>query len=663
MRKFSLLIVILCCSFFGVSSNPVDSLRLLLQAKNISDTTRVNILNDIADIFEERAVDSCVFYGKKGLELARSVNYLKGCGKAYNSIGSYYNGKGEYRLALTNFIEGYKTYEKLNDKRAMSNLMNSMGNTYMGINNTAKALDAYTKSYEIASLDSNKYMMGISSIGLGNMHLLHKNVTQALDYFLRAKTIFQNAPNALYPLAVSYTLIGNAFVELNQFDEAFINFKKAVEQLQTLNNTYGIAATYRVIGEAYKKQGDLNRSLEYFEKSFTIFTERKAYDDLKNVSLDISDVYKRKNNFEKALEYYTKYTGFKNSIFNTENNKQLLEVETKYQTGKKEQEIEVQKLKLKEQQFQRNALIVGVIVIILMLVLVYNRYSVKRKANTSLSKVNSDLELKNAIIEQKNVEITDSIKYARRIQNAILPSRERFYKELPESFIIFKPKDIVSGDFYWMETVLNTIGEKLVLFAAADCTGHGVPGALVSVICRDALNRAVKELGITDPGKVLDKVRELIVETFGQNETWNIHKNEVQDGMDISLCVLNTNTTQLQWAGANNPVWLLKKDAQVIIHIKGNKQPVGLNSNPLPFTTHVLDVNKNDKIYIFTDGVADQFGGPNGKKFKYKQLNEFLVLNDKNSMGAMAENLNRKFESWRGQLEQVDDVLIIGIKL
>jgi len=663
MSKFPLFILILVYSAFGVCSNPVDSLRILLTAKNITDTSRVNLLNAIADNFEESAADSCVYYGKKALELARSVNYLKGCGKAYNSIGSYYNGKGEYRLALANFIEGYKTYEKLNDKRAMSNLMNSMGNTYMGINNTAKALDAYTKSYEIASLDSNKYMMGISSIGLGNMHLLHKNATQALDYFLRAKTIFQKAPNALYPLAVSYTLIGNVFVELNQFDEAFINFKKAVEQLQTLHNTYGIAATYRVIGEAYKKQGDLNKSLEYFEKSFTVFTERKAYDDLKNVSLDISDVYKRKHNFEKALEYYTKYTGFKDSIFNTENNKQLLEVETKYQTGKKEQEIEVQKLKLKEQQFQRNALVVGVIVIILMLVLVYNRYSVKRKANTSLSKVNSDLELKNTIIEQKNVEITDSIKYARRIQNAILPSRERFYKELPESFIIFKPKDIVSGDFYWMETVLNTIGEKLVLFAAADCTGHGVPGALVSVICRDALNRAVKELGITDPGKVLDKVRELIVETFGQNETWNIHKNEVQDGMDISLCVLNTNTTELQWAGANNPVWLLKKDARVIIHIKGNKQPVGLNSNPLPFTTHSLDVNKDDKIYIFTDGMADQFGGPNGKKFKYKQLNEFLVLNDKNSMGAMAENLNRKFESWRGKLEQVDDVLIIGVKL
>ena len=657
----SVLIVLMTSAGF---CNGTDSLQTLLHKGNLQDTTRANILNAIADFFEDKASDSCVYYANKALALSKDIHYLKGCGTAYNSIGSYYNGKGEYNLALANFIEGYRTYEKAGNKRAMSNLMNSMGNTYMGINNTAKALEAYTKSYDIAAVDSNKYMMAISSIGLGNIHIIQKNPAMALEFFKRAKTIFQAMPDALYPLSVSYTLIGNALVELNTFDEAFLNFDKAVEQLKTLNNTYGIAATYQVIGEAYKKQGNMEEALAYFLKSYTIFTERKAYDDLKNVSLNLSEVYKAKRDFERSLEYYTKYNNFKDSVFNTENNKQLLEVETKYETGKKEQEIAFQKLKLEEQQFQRNVLIVSVIVIILILGLVYNRYSVKQKANTALSKANSDLELKNTIIEQKNHEITDSIKYAQRIQNAILPSADYFSQNLPESFIMFKPKDIVSGDFYWMETVIEpSTGEELVLFAAADCTGHGVPGAMVSVICRDALNRAVKELKITEPGKILDKVRELVLESFGQKKQDTQQAYEVQDGMDISLCCLNKKTNSLQWAGANNSLWIIRKEATELLQIKGNKQSVGLNVNPCPFTTHPLNLNKGDSIYIFTDGIADQFGGPNGKKYKYKQLGDFLLKGAAQPFHLAAQKLDAEFENWRGALEQVDDVLFIGIRV
>jgi serine phosphatase RsbU (regulator of sigma subunit) len=644
----------------ALCSNKVDSLRALLNSNGIADTTRVNILNDMAEVFEEKATDSCAFYGKQALDLATSIHFLKGCGRAYNTLGSYYNSKGDYKMALADFIEGYKINEKLGNKKAMSNLMNSMGNTYMGIQNNKKALEAYTNSYELARLDSNTYMMGISSIGLGNIHMLDKDAKKALEVFTRARDVFGKTPNALYPLAVSYTLIGNAFVEMNDFENAFLNFDKAVEQLKTLNNTYGIAGTYQVIGDAYKRQGNLDKSLDYFLRSYRIFTERQAYDDLKSVSLNISDVYKQKKEFEKALEYYAKYNSFKDSVFNSENNRQLLEVETKYQTEKQQQQIEVQDLKLKKQQFQRNVLIASVVAVILMLLLVYNRYSVKRKANASLSQANSDLGFKNAIIEQKNIEITDSIKYAQRIQNAILPSSERFMQHLPQSFIVFKPKDIVSGDFYWMEAVKEN-GEELVLFAAADCTGHGVPGALVSVICRDALNRAVKELGMTDPGKILDKVREFILETFEQHE--KNHAEEVQDGMDISLCSLNTKTKELKWAGANNPVWILKQGAEEMLQVKGNKQPVGLHSNPLPFTTHTFFLSQNDLIYIFTDGMADQFGGPKGKKFMYQRLKNLLTGMAAVALSEQEQTLNEHFTSWKGNLEQVDDICIIGIRL
>ncbi|MGP8217579.1 MAG: SpoIIE family protein phosphatase [Bacteroidia bacterium] len=255
------------------------------------------------------------------------------------------------------------------------------------------------------------------------------------------------------------------------------------------------------------------------------------------------------------------------------------------------------------------------------------------------------------VIELKNKDITDSINYAKRIQEAILPTLERFKFVLPESFILFKPKDIVSGDFYWM-------AEKndMIFVAAGDCTGHGVPGAMVSVVCSNALNRAVKEFGITDPGLILDKVRDLVIETFEKSE-----KEDIKDGMDISLCAINTKTKEIKWSGANNPLWYIQ--GTEIKEITADKQPIGNSDNPKPFTTHSVKLHKGDEIYLFTDGYADQFGGPKGKKFKYKQLEQKVLEGRNLEMTRQQNNLNSAFESWKGGLDQVDDVLIIGIRV
>ena len=632
----------------SLQASKLDSLKQKLSSYKLVDTVQVNLLNDIAEIYEEKANDSCLLFANKALTISQSISYTKGCGRAYSTIGSYYNGKGEYQLALANFIDGYKLYEKTNSRRAMSNLMNSMGNTYMGINNTKKAFEAYSKSYEIASVDSLKYMMGISSIGLGNIQLLNKNANEALLFFLRAKNIFLFTPKSLYPLSVTYTLIGDALIELNKFDEAFENFNKAVEQFKTLNNTYGIAATYHVIGKAYLKQNDSNKALDYFLKSFDIFFERKAYDDLQNVSLSISEIYKGNKNFEKALQYYSLYNNFKDSVFNTINNKQLLEVETKYQTGKKQQEIEVQKLKLKEQNFQRNVLIISVIVIILILILLYNRYSVKRKAHSALSIANSSLEIKNNIIEQKNTEITDSIKYAQRIQNAIFPSEQSFTNFLPESFILFKPKDIVSGDFYWATEYNN----KFYL-AVCDCTGHGVPGAFMSLLNIGFLSEAIKEHQIEQPNEILNFVRRRLIESIGSDGQ--------QDGMDAVLICFDKKNNLISYAAANNEP-ILVRDSK-ILELPKDKMPVGKGERTDSFTLHTIDYQIGDMLYLYTDGFADQFGGPKGKKFKYKPLNELLLVNSIKPMPEQKELLLLSLNTWQGDLEQVDDICVIGIKL
>lgn len=276
-----------------------------------------------------------------------------------------------------------------------------------------------------------------------------------------------------------------------------------------------------------------------------------------------------------------------------------------------------------------------------------------KKANESYE---SQLVHMNELVSEKNKEITDSINYAKHIQNAILPSQQFFKAQLRHAFILYKPKDIVAGDFYWM--YVN--GDHLY-FAAADCTGHGVPGAMVSVICANALNRAVKEFGIRDTGRILDKVRELVVDTFVNQENNEGNESALKDGMDLSLCCLNTKTKELTWSGANNPLWIVRNEE--LLEYKADKQPIGRTDHPKPFTSHVIQLQPNDGLYIFTDGYADQFGGEKGKKFKYSQLKELLLkIRNRNAEEQFAA-MDTELESWKGALEQVDDILVIGIKI
>lgn len=253
-------------------------------------------------------------------------------------------------------------------------------------------------------------------------------------------------------------------------------------------------------------------------------------------------------------------------------------------------------------------------------------------------------------LSEKNKEVTDSINYALRIQQAILPSKEDIYSALPNSFILFKPKDIVSGDFYFYQKTGD-----LIFIAAADSTGHGVPGAMVSVVCSNALNRTIKEFKLTETGKILDKTRELVLETFEKSAS------EVKDGMDVSLLCIDSKNKNIFWSGANNPLWYIQ-DSE-LKEIKADKQPIGKTDSQKPFKTHQIEYKENTSFYLFTDGFADQFGGPNGKKFKYKQFSQLLEKNSSLSPNELSAVIESAFNIWKGELEQVDDVCVIGLKV
>ncbi len=255
------------------------------------------------------------------------------------------------------------------------------------------------------------------------------------------------------------------------------------------------------------------------------------------------------------------------------------------------------------------------------------------------------------MVEEKNKEIVDSINYALRLQRAILPPIGKVKEFLPDSFILFKPKDIVSGDFYWMH---HTGGKTLI--AAVDCTGHGVPGAMVSVVGANGLNRCVKEFSLKKTNSIMDKLTDLIIETFETSD------HEVKDGMDMALCSIDLKARKLEYSGANNPLWIVRKGATEIEEIKADKQPIGKHDYRKHFTDHHVTLHHGDCIYIFTDGYADQFGGPKGKKFKSSALKKLLVsINDKH-MDEQMKILNDNIENWRGDIEQVDDVCVIGVR-
>lgn len=360
-----------------------------------------------------------------------------------------------------------------------------------------------------------------------------------------------------------------------------------------------------------------------------------------------------------------------NKDLNTALFSQISDLNSKYDAIKKQEEIQrlqnenikgMELLNAKESQLadSQKAIVYFVIVILVFLVLVFfiiRSNFLRKKANKTLlqqkeiiESQKSEVEAQKHLVEEKQKEIIDSISYAKRLQEAILPPQEFINKHISNNFILYKPKDLVAGDFYWAEN----IGD-LFFIAAADSTGHGVPGAMVSVVCSNALNRTVKEFGLIETGKILDKTRELVVETFEKSAS------EVKDGMDISLLCVDTKNKKITWSGANNALWYLQNNS--LITIKPDKQPIGKTENPSPFTTHEIEYKHGTIFYLFTDGFADQFGGEKGKKFKYKQLEELLVNNSNLTLSEQSNLLDQKFEIWKGDLEQVDDVCVIGVKI
>ncbi|MCB9360064.1 MAG: SpoIIE family protein phosphatase [Flavobacteriales bacterium] len=453
-----------------------------------------------------------------------------------------------------------------------------------------------------------------------------------------------------------YQNFGNYYTETGDYNNAIINFKKAITfaEQEKLTDSKVTALTLISIPHRKKKEYDIafnyiNKSIVLAKKNNLIYELNEAYDEL-------ILIYESKNDFKKAYLTKLKNDSISDEIYNVEKINRINQFENQLKLAEKEKVITKQQLSLKEEQLHHSeakskitTLIFVVILCLLLIVFVSYIFFRAKKLNQKINAQKEEIEEQKIIVEVKNKEITSSIAYAKRIQNAILPPISLINNFFPDSFIFYLPKDIVAGDFYWMQKV-----DDIILFAVADCTGHGVPGAMVSVVCDNALNRATRELNIKQPAKILDAVSDIVVETFEKSET------DVKDGMDIALCSWNTKTNVLEYAGANNSLYLIRNGE--LFETKADKQPIGKSLKRHPFTNHNIELVKNDSIYLFSDGYADQFGGPKGKKFMYKAFKQMLITYSSLPIIEQEEAIKSTFFKWKEAHEQVDDICILGVK-
>ncbi len=630
----------------------IDSLKtLLVDAKG---EKRVGILRKLCFKYVSVNNDSALHYGSIGLELARKQGSKSHEAHILISVGNAYYDKSNYGMALENYIKADKIFEELKDENGMIQAALNMGLVYADQNLFDKALNQYnivlTRSKAIG--DKRTYAACLDLLGSlyyskdGNKVLNSNNALKYWEEALEINKFINNIDGIMSCLNNSAVI----YQERGNYAKALDNLKKCLAYSKKINEQKGVFAALHNIALVYNDKKDFPNSISYLDSAIFIAKPINYFDGLREAYSTLSEIYKVQNKLNKALEYYELTVLAKDSFVNQTRNNQIIEMSTKYETGKKEAENKLlnQEITLKNVESSRQQ--IAIISIGIILLIVACMVFILIKQNRTKQRINLQLAEKNHIIEEQHKDITDSIQYSKRIQEAIMPPLHLWEKTLPDSFLLYKPKDVLSGDFYWLEKTKDSI-----YFAACDCTGHGVPGAMVSVICSTALNRAVKEFGLIDPGNILDKVRELVLETFEKSE------GSVQDGMDISLCCLNTKTLELTWSGANNPLWYLDKGEAK--EVTATKQPIGQVDNPVSFATHTIQLNKNDIIYIFTDGYADQFGGPKGKKFKYKQLKELLLNNANKTMSEQRDILLNAFETWKGKLEQVDDVCVIGVRV
>lgn len=577
---------------------------------------------------------------------------------AYNDIGYIFQSLGIIDKAIENYIKSLKLLEKLDDKASVGACLNNIGLLYHDQGNFEKALQYYQKGLKVKEEIGDDKSIAVSLNNLGSLHFSKGKYLEAKEYFFKALAK-RKKTNDKPGIAQSLINIAAVFREQKEYDTSLEYLLMSEKIQKELNNNAGLITTLNSIGVIYRLKHQLDKAQPYLEKAYNIAKTIGAPELIKNSALSLSYQYRDLKKYDKAYPLLIEFNKMSDSLSNTENTQKTIKMGMQYEFEKKLHETEMaqmqkdheHQMEIKEQKIISYSFGIGLIALIVLTIVILKSLNDKKKANNRITQQKLEIEKKSFELEEALTSITDSVKYAKRIQQALLQTEEKLSENMPPHFILFKPKDIVSGDFYW-----SYEKDDCLYIAAADCTGHGVPGALMSMLGISFLNSINAENELLTPAEILDKLREKVTEELGQSAK-NVSS---RDGMDISLARINLKTREIQWAGANNNLWIVKNNE--IVELKSDRQAINYTENPKPFTNHKIIAEKTDKLYLFTDGFADQFGGEKGKKLKYKPFKKLLLSISKLSPDEQKNTLEKFFAEWKGSLEQVDDVCIIGIQ-
>jgi serine phosphatase RsbU (regulator of sigma subunit) len=658
-------------SYYESISDYEKSLYYLHEAKKLNNHQSVEwdifIQNYIGYVYWHKSqYDSALHYHNSAFETIKKTG-ISSSNAAFNSLmlGNDYYDLGDYIKTSEYYFESLASFEKLQDTIGQVMALNRLSKLYSKLNDNESS-HLYVKRALILNAHCNHLReMGNSTNCLGNIYIEKGKLDSALYYFTMTFEHFNNCGDIIGQ-SIGCINLGDTYYGLAKkenaplflLDSSYYYYEKSFILNKLVDNKFGMIYGIWGMADTEFKQNDFDNALLNYKNALQLSLSINAKSEEYNLYWKLFTVFEAKNIVDSSYYYLKKFVEVKHSLENEEQTKELLRQESKYEIEKRisEQKAEMDKEKLIEAEKNKwkNYLIIGIIIVaIALLYLVLNairKLKIIAQKNQLINTINNELS-------QQNREILDSITYAQRIQNAILPSERIIKEQLPDSFVLYLPKDIVAGDFYWLET---TTPNEVVYLAAADCTGHGVPGAMVSVVCNNGLNRSVREYGILEPGKILDKTREIVIQEFEKSD------EIVQDGMDIALISLCKKTLELKFAGANNPLWIITTNEQNEVELKETKpdnQPVGKYDTTIPFKTNVLQLKKNDLIYIFTDGYQDQFGGAKGKKFKTAALKNLFLSIHSLSMDKQQNEILKTFNEWKGSTDQIDDVCIIGIRV
>lgn len=652
-------------------------------------------------------------YYSKSLHLYEELEYKKGIASSMNNIGTLYSTLGDNISALDYKSKSLKIYTELEDKDGMLAVLSSLGHIYEFQGNYIKSLEYYTQCLKISEELSDKKGMSSSLNDIGVLFSIQKEYQKAIDYFSQSLSIDEELGN-LSGLSSTFNNLGALYADLGEYDKALDYHFKSLEIDEERGAIRSVAISLNNIGATYKDLGNETKALEYYIKSLKMQEEHGLKSDMISTYINIGYFYKDQGEFSKsiingkkalaiaqelnaileiknaaellwvinkklgknkeALLMHELYIQMRDSIESEENQKAVIQQQYKYEYDKKaaadsikameeakvqealltaeKAETEKQKAQVKQQEQQKYYLFGGLALALLFGGFIYNRFRITSKQKNIIEAQKQLVEQQKQIVEESHKEITDSINYAERIQRSFLATKEILDTNLKDYFVFFKPKEAVSGDFYWAAE----LRDGNFAWSVADSTGHGVPGAIMSLLNISSLEKAIETE--TSPEKILFKTREIIITRLKKDGSSDGGK----DGMDCNLLAINKERTILTFASANNPVIIIRNNE--ILEFKGDKIPVGKHDKDSEsFSLQTLELQKGDIIYALTDGFPDQFGGKKGKKYMIKNLKNKLLEISSFPMVQQRDLLEKEFKNWKNNTEQIDDVCIMGVRI